>query len=152
MPPNPTQNPETTRSKPQATESLHADFLEAAMPAWLIEATTQRRQAIKQAGTQMPAWYANASPEQRKVVDACFTQSVAAQNRLDKTLSAFLDIVDPGTKGSVQDRSGRRQDVAAPDTTVGNIRDQGGNFFVHSVQVAPAASCAAQLRKLGMRA
>lgn len=92
MPPNPTQNPETTRSKPQATESLHADFLEAAMPAWLIEATTQRRQAIKQAGTQMPAWYANASPEQRKVVDACFTQSVAAQNRLDKTLSAFLDI------------------------------------------------------------
>lgn len=92
MPTDPTQNPEKAQSKPQATESLHADFLEAAMPAWLIEASTQRRQAIRQVATQMPAWYANASPEQRKVVDACFKQSVVAQNQLDTTLSSFLDI------------------------------------------------------------
>ncbi|MBC3383819.1 NEL-type E3 ubiquitin ligase domain-containing protein [Pseudomonas sp. SWRI179] len=92
MPTDPTQNPEKAQSKPQATESLHADFLAAAMPAWLIEASTQRRQAIRQVATQMPAWYANASPEQRKVVDACFKQSVVAQNQLDTTLSSFLDI------------------------------------------------------------
>ncbi|WP_214509088.1 NEL-type E3 ubiquitin ligase domain-containing protein [Pseudomonas brassicacearum] len=92
MSPNSTQHPEKIQSKPPVTESLHADFLEAAMPAWLIEASTQRRQAMKQVGTQMPAWYANASPEQRKVVDACFKESVAAQNQLDKTMSSFQDI------------------------------------------------------------
>ena len=92
MSPNSTQPPEKIQPKPPATESLHADFLEAAMPAWLIEASTQRRQAMKQVGTQRPAWYANASPEQRKVVDACFKESLAAQNQLDKTLSSFLDI------------------------------------------------------------
>ncbi|UVM63500.1 NEL-type E3 ubiquitin ligase domain-containing protein [Pseudomonas sp. B21-010] len=92
MSPNSTQSPEKIQPEPPATESLHADFLEAAMPAWLIEASTQRRQAMKQVGTQMPAWYANASPEQRKVVDACFKESLAAQNQLDKTLSSFLDI------------------------------------------------------------
>ncbi|MBC3366224.1 NEL-type E3 ubiquitin ligase domain-containing protein [Pseudomonas sp. SWRI154] len=90
---SPTQKPEKTQhATPRATESLHADFLEAAMPAWLIEATTQRRQAIKQAGTQAPAWYTIASPEQRKVVDASFKASVAAQVQLDKTMSSFQDV------------------------------------------------------------
>lgn len=93
MPPNSTQDPKKTEHiKPGATESLHADFLEAAMPAWLIEASTQRRQAIKQAGTRTAAWYTSASPEQRELLDACFKNSLTAQVQLDKTLSSFLDI------------------------------------------------------------
>jgi Leucine-rich repeat (LRR) protein len=92
MSPNSTQHPENMQPKPRATESLHADFLEAAMPAWLIEASTQRRQAIKQAGTRTAAWYTSASPEQRKLLDACFKNSLTAQVQLDKTLSSFLDI------------------------------------------------------------
>ncbi|MBC3376493.1 hypothetical protein HU762_21350 [Pseudomonas sp. SWRI92] len=90
---NPTQDPKKSEpTNPRATESLHADFLEAAMPAWLIDASTQRRQAVKQAGTQPPAWYTNASPGQRKVLDACFKENVVAQNQLDKTLSSFIDV------------------------------------------------------------
>ena len=92
MPPNSTQRGKKIQPMPRATESLHADFLEAAMPAWLTDASTQRRQALKHVATQMPTWYADASPEQRKVLDDCFKNSVGAQNQLDKTLSSFLDI------------------------------------------------------------
>ncbi|WP_434563498.1 NEL-type E3 ubiquitin ligase domain-containing protein [Pseudomonas sp. R1-6] len=93
MPVNSTHHPQKTiQPKPRATESLHADFLETAMPAWLIEASPQRRQALKKAATQTPAWYANASPEQRKALHACFKASVAAQIQLDKTMSSYQDI------------------------------------------------------------
>ncbi|WP_434557648.1 NEL-type E3 ubiquitin ligase domain-containing protein [Pseudomonas sp. Z4-20] len=93
MSPSSTHTPEKAQqTRPRATESLHAGFLETAMPAWLIEASTLRKQEIKQAGTQAPAWYRNASPAQRKVVDACFKDKFAAQTQLDKTLSTFQDI------------------------------------------------------------
>jgi Leucine-rich repeat (LRR) protein len=93
MPSHPTPNPQKTEQpKPRATESLHADFLESAMPAWLIEASPQRKTAIKQVGTQLPAWYTEASPEQRTAMDACFKESIAAQNQLDKAMSSFQDI------------------------------------------------------------
>ncbi|XXE97216.1 hypothetical protein J3P90_15645 [Pseudomonas sp. D3-10] len=115
MPPNSTRNP---KKKPQpgsrATESVHADFLETAMPAWLIEASTQRRQALKQAGTQKPAWYTNASPDQRKVVDACFKESAAARIHLDKTMSSFQDIdtfAKPLLVQALKDQFGVEADV-----------------------------------------
>ncbi|MBC3210076.1 hypothetical protein HU755_25045 [Pseudomonas sp. SWRI111] len=77
---------------PHATDSLHAPYLEAAVPEWLINASAQRKQALRQAGTSLPQWYTRASPQQRKAVDAAFKESMAAQVRLDKTLSGLKDI------------------------------------------------------------
>ncbi|MPR05209.1 hypothetical protein F0169_25920 [Pseudomonas sp. MAFF 212408] len=85
--------PRSTRNKPPAaTLSIHGDFLEKAVPQWLVDATPARRSAVKQAAPVLPGWYKNASPAQRKVVDASFKASATAQNRLDKTLSTLLDI------------------------------------------------------------
>ncbi|WP_434650675.1 dermonecrotic toxin domain-containing protein [Pseudomonas sp. D1-2] len=84
------------------------------MPAWLIEASTQRRKALKQAGTQKPAWYTNASPDQRKVVDACFKESAAARIHLDKTMSSFQDIdtfAKPLLVQALKDQFGVEADV-----------------------------------------
>lgn len=85
---------EATHLKLHATESLHGDFLEKASPQWLIDATSARKQALKEAGTKMPAWFQNASPEQRSVVTSSVLDSFIAQTRLDKTMSTFLDIND----------------------------------------------------------
>lgn len=75
-----------------ATDSLHGEFLEKSIPAWLIDATPQRRAALKDAATAMPAWYRNASAEQRATVNASVMASASAQARLDQTFSTFEDL------------------------------------------------------------
>jgi Leucine-rich repeat (LRR) protein len=78
-----------TNAPPAATLSIHGDFLEQAMPQWLVDAPSSRRQALKSASVTVPAWYKNASSAQRQVLDASFKASAIAQVQLDKTLSTF---------------------------------------------------------------
>ena len=78
--------------KPAATDSIHGDFLEQTIPQWLTDASPQRRQALKKAGTVMPDWYRNALPAQRKKLDERFAASARTQFELDKTMSGFKDI------------------------------------------------------------
>ncbi|MEO8490517.1 DUF6543 domain-containing protein [Pseudomonas sp.] len=77
---------------PAATLSIHGDFLENAVPQWLVDATPARRLALKEAEPVLPAWYANASPQQRKTYDASLKASVTAQVQLDTTMKTFLDV------------------------------------------------------------
>ncbi len=81
-----------TPTRPLATESLHAEYLEGALPQWLIDASAQRKAAIRQAGLLLPQWYTQASALQRKRLDDCFRASLAAQSALDKTMSPLKDI------------------------------------------------------------
>jgi Leucine-rich repeat (LRR) protein len=92
MSPNSLTAQDNGPARPQATDSFHAQFLEAAVPQWLIDASEPRRTAIKRAGTVMPDWYARASSAQRQILDASFKSSVTAQVQLDNTLSSFKDI------------------------------------------------------------
>lgn len=78
--------------KPSATNSLHASYLEASVPRWLIDASAQRKAEFKRAGTALPGWYTRASPKQRKSLDVSFKNSFMAQTQLDKTMSSFKDI------------------------------------------------------------
>lgn len=82
----------TTNQRPSATDSIHGDFLEKAIPQWLIDASPQRRQALKDAGTALPGWYQSATADQQKVINESFKASAIAQARLDKTMSTFKDI------------------------------------------------------------
>ncbi|WP_330211163.1 NEL-type E3 ubiquitin ligase domain-containing protein [Pseudomonas sp. AM4(2022)] len=75
-----------------ATQSVHGDFLEKASPQWLIDATPERKQALKDASTQLPAWFQNATAEQRNRVTSSFLASFTAQTQLDKTMSTFQDV------------------------------------------------------------
>ncbi|RAH01485.1 MULTISPECIES: NEL-type E3 ubiquitin ligase domain-containing protein [unclassified Pseudomonas] len=84
----------TEHLKPEATQSLHGDFLEQASPRWLIDAPPARKQALKDAGTQMPAWLQQATPVQRKAVASHFLESFTAQTQLDKSMSTFQDLDD----------------------------------------------------------
>ncbi|WP_339560595.1 NEL-type E3 ubiquitin ligase domain-containing protein [Pseudomonas sp. EA_65y_Pfl1_P113] len=77
---------------PPATQSLHRTFLEQSSPAWLINATPERRTALKAAPAALPDFYRQASASQRKTVRACFTQRFAAQTALDKAMSTLQDI------------------------------------------------------------
>ncbi|MFG6203201.1 NEL-type E3 ubiquitin ligase domain-containing protein [Pseudomonas retamae] len=79
-------------ARPVATDSLHAGYLESALPQWLIDASAQRKTEIKNAGTRMPAWYTQASAPQRQTLDDSFRASLAAQSALDQTMSSLKDI------------------------------------------------------------
>lgn len=82
----------TQNVRPSATDSIHAQVLEKTIPQWLVDASPQRKQAFKDAGTRTPDWYLSASPQQRNNIDANFKASVVAQARLDKSMSSFLNI------------------------------------------------------------
>jgi Leucine-rich repeat (LRR) protein len=92
MSPNSLTSQDDAPSKPLATDSLHAQFLEASVPQWLIDASGPRKAAIKRAGTTRPGWYTSASVQQRQHLDTRFKDSVTAQVQLDKTMSTFKDI------------------------------------------------------------
>lgn len=81
-----------TGKPPVATLSIHGDFLEKAVPQWLVDTTPARRLALKETAAVLPDWYKNASPEQRKTVNASVKASAVAQVQLDKTMSTFQDV------------------------------------------------------------
>lgn len=76
---------------PAATLSIHGDFLEKAVPRWLVDATPARRAALVQA-TSLPDWYTSATLEQRKSMHASVKASAIAQVRLDQRMATFQDV------------------------------------------------------------
>lgn len=74
------------------TPSIHGRLLKTRTPQWLIDATSQRRQALKLSAAFVPPAYRQAPPEQRQQVRDCVVASFTAQTALDKTMSALQDI------------------------------------------------------------
>lgn len=73
-------------------QSAHAEFIANAIPDWLVNASPERREALKNAPLILPDWYLAASQAQRQALSASFVASVTSQNLLDKTLSRLQDI------------------------------------------------------------
>ncbi|VVM56793.1 hypothetical protein PS645_01048 [Pseudomonas fluorescens] len=100
--------------KPEISESIHGEFLETAIPQWLIDASPQRRAALKKASTVMPQWYQNASAQQRKTLNASIKAGVTAQAQLDKTMASFKDVdafAEPLLVKALKDQFGVEVDV-----------------------------------------
>ncbi|MBV6826956.1 NEL-type E3 ubiquitin ligase domain-containing protein [Pseudomonas sp. PD9R] len=72
--------------------SIHSDLLKQVTPDWLIDATSDRRAALKATRTRLPDWYLRASIEQQKALKNGFNASFTAQSRLDKMMSTLQDI------------------------------------------------------------
>lgn len=81
-----------SNTPPAATLSLHRDYLEQASPAWLKDATAQRRAQLKDAPASVPPWYRQATPAQRQTLHEKFTASFTAQTVLDKAMASVQDI------------------------------------------------------------
>jgi Leucine-rich repeat (LRR) protein len=79
-------------ARPVVKDSLHAEYLEGAVPQWLVDAAAPRKDEIRQARPVIPAWYRQASLQQREALDSSFKKSVMAQSALDKTMSPLKDI------------------------------------------------------------
>ncbi|KRP48307.1 leucine-rich repeat-containing protein [Pseudomonas libanensis] len=78
--------------KLEATQSIHGDFLEKAVPQWLVDATPARRSALKAVPPALPQWYKDATPAQRNTLNASVKASAVAQVQLDKTMATFKNI------------------------------------------------------------
>lgn len=75
-----------------ASASLHGALLENNSPDWLIDASPERRQALKDHAVPTPDWYRQATREQRAAVGTAVAASLAAQNRLDKVMAGLQTI------------------------------------------------------------
>lgn len=109
----PTHLPTSPRSLP-GQSSIHRELLERLTPEWLINATPQRRTAIKNAGTLAPHWYQRASTREQQALKDSFNTSFAAQARLDKTMSLLQDIdtfAEPILTKALKERFGVEIDV-----------------------------------------
>ena len=69
--------------------SIHRELLEQLTPDWLIDATPQRRAAIKASGSLAPRWYSRASIEQQQALKDRFNDSLVCQTLLDKTMDIY---------------------------------------------------------------
>lgn len=72
--------------------SIHSDLLEQMTPAWLVDATSARRAALKETGTLSADWYQRASVTQQQILKNRFNASFTSQASLDKTMSSLADI------------------------------------------------------------
>ncbi|MGB3126035.1 MAG: NEL-type E3 ubiquitin ligase domain-containing protein [Pseudomonas sp.] len=84
--------PHTTGTRPAATHSIHRDYLERVSPAWLVNATPQRRAQLKDGPVTLPDEYLQASAQQRQALQEKFTASFTAQSALDKAMASLQDI------------------------------------------------------------
>ncbi|WP_419710801.1 NEL-type E3 ubiquitin ligase domain-containing protein [Pseudomonas sp. NFX224] len=109
----PDHPPSSPRPLP-GQSSIHSELLEQLTPEWLINATPQRRAAIKGAGTRAPDWYQRASTGQQQTLKESFNASFVAQSRLDKTMSSLQNIdtfAEPILSKALKDRFGVEADV-----------------------------------------
>jgi Leucine-rich repeat (LRR) protein len=77
---------------PMEKTSIHSDLLKQMSPDWLINASPERRAALKDSSTRLPDWYLHASSEQQQALKNSFSASFSAQTRLDKTMSTLQGI------------------------------------------------------------
>ncbi|MGE8186729.1 NEL-type E3 ubiquitin ligase domain-containing protein [Pseudomonas sp. NPDC086278] len=88
------QSPEETALQSAAAEqqSTHVEFIAQSIPAWLVNASPERRAMVKNAPITLPDWYLMASQAQRQALNASLMTSMASQNLLDKTMARMQDI------------------------------------------------------------
>lgn len=94
--------------------SIHRELLEQLTPDWLIDATPQRRAAMKASGSLAPHWYTRASIEQQQALKDRFKDSLVSQTRLDKTMSSLPDaesFAEPILQKALKDQFGVEADV-----------------------------------------
>lgn len=108
-------NDKNTAQPPAAEQqSVHAEFMANAIPAWMVNASPERREALKNAPLILPDWYQAASQAQRQALNASFVASVTSQNLLDKTMSRLQDIdafAEPLLVRALKDQFGVELDV-----------------------------------------
>lgn len=84
--------PAKAQPRPPISRSLHGEFIEQAIPDWLINATQTRRDAFRAGTLESPSWYRQASTAQRQALHTQAVASFAAQTRLDKAMASLQDV------------------------------------------------------------
>lgn len=94
--------------------SIHSELVEQLTPDWLIDATPQRRAAIKASGSLPPPWFSRASSAQQQALQERFNDNFVSQSRLDKTMSSLPDaesFAEPLLRKALKDQFGVEADV-----------------------------------------
>ncbi|MEB2516109.1 DUF6543 domain-containing protein [Pseudomonas sp. YuFO20] len=141
--------PETAVQSPTGDQqSVHADFITQTIPAWLVNASPERREVAKNAPVMFPQWYLAASEAQRRALSASFETSMASQSLLDKTMSGMQDIntfAEPLLVNALKDRLAVELDVSKTfvqlkkPLELGVFRYEAGTFEVLTLPLLQAA-------------
>lgn len=147
---NQNESPEKTAAPSPTAEqpSVHAEFIAKAIPAWLVNASPARREAVKKAPVVLPDWYLAASQAQRLVLNARFEASIKSQSLLDKTMLNMQDInafAEPLLVSALKDRFAVELDVnktfvqLKKPLELGVFKYEAGTFEVLTLPLLQAA-------------
>jgi hypothetical protein len=94
--------------------SVHYELVKKAIPAWLLNTSTARVEALKTVRVTLPDWHRNASAEAQQGLKNELQLAWNAQNDVDKALSHLQDVcafAKPLLQQALKDRYGVEDDV-----------------------------------------
>ncbi|ALI02043.1 MULTISPECIES: dermonecrotic toxin domain-containing protein [Pseudomonas] len=94
--------------------SIHHEFIERALPAWLTLATPQRLRRLKVGGAGIPGWIRNASQAEHLSMLNALEASWSSQNDVDKMLMDLQDVrsfAEPVLRQALKEKYGVEDDV-----------------------------------------
>ncbi|ROM96111.1 hypothetical protein BK658_16285 [Pseudomonas brassicacearum] len=94
--------------------SIHHEFIERALPAWLTLATPQRLRTLKVGGAGIPGWIRNASKAEHLSMLNALEASWSSQNDVDKMLMDLQDVytfAEPLLRQALKEKYGVEDDV-----------------------------------------
>lgn len=98
-----------------STDDGHKKFIERKIPDWLIQASPDRRSALRQAPVTVPEWYRTASTASHAALAQAVKASWASQARLDRVFEPLADarrFAEPLLRQALKNRFGVELDVA----------------------------------------
>lgn len=134
---------------PPFDKSIHFHQVRKAIPAWLLNTSPSRVDALKSVRLTLPDWHKNASTTAHRQLKKAIQLGWTAQNTVDKTLSDVQDIsafAKPLLQKALRDRFGVEDDVEqtwlrlyAPVTTAWWVHDFSGGTTSRTVSLLDAA-------------
>ncbi|WP_085724422.1 dermonecrotic toxin domain-containing protein [Pseudomonas sp. R37(2017)] len=130
-------------------KSIHFNQVRKAIPAWLLDTSPSRVDALKSVRLTLPDWHRNASATAHRKLKAANRLGWTAQNTADKLLSDVKDIsafAKPLLQQALKDRFGVEDDVEqtwlrlyAPVNTAWWVHDFSGGTTSRTVSLLDAA-------------
>jgi hypothetical protein len=107
------QRPDQTPSA-LPDKSIHYELVKKAIPAWLLNASASRIEALKSVGLTIPHWHKDASAAAHRNLNNELKLNWNAQNSVDQALSNLQDVyafAKPMLQQALKDRFGIDDDV-----------------------------------------
>lgn len=121
---------------PAENKGRHHEFIKDKLPGWVLQATPQRRKALRDVGLTLPAGYETASKVHLDALKFSSRQSLSSQNDVDQLLADLKDVkafARPLVTSAILEKFKVSVDV---DKTVLRYSVPGSELFADAIQIS----------------